>query len=77
MPGIKPKKLAATEAGFVVEGGRATELAIVVSLPGDRFDDADADQKGGGNREQNGPGVERDASIGSGCCHMEGSKGPE
>jgi hypothetical protein len=37
---------------------------MVASLPGNRFNEADADEEGGGQREKDSPGVEADASIG-------------
>src|SRR5271170_1462051 len=65
IPGIKPKKRDGSDSARA--WGSATGLAITVSLPGNRFYNADANQQGCGEREQNGPCIEREAS-GSGRC---------
>jgi hypothetical protein len=56
IPGISPKKRPENEVGRT--WGSVTELAILASLPGNRFENADADQQGGGERKQNGPAIE-------------------
>jgi hypothetical protein len=37
---------------------------MVVSLPGNRFNEADADKEGGGEGEKDSPSIEANASIG-------------
>src|ERR1700689_4453739 len=76
MPGMRPAALPGDAVGAWVTwaGVRRAELAMELpsfsrsQLPGDSFQNAEADQKCRGERQQNGPGIKRNAAKRAG--HM-------